>query len=280
MNWKGDLQFAHAHWIDEAILVKSTLNLIYIDDDTSGTTLQIDNRGSYVLARNQKNINSISIKLHDSRKTAVLSIDGNELYRFIVKEDEDKLKISTTEEVSLGSVMAVYRNLRENYEYRLRYDDAGKFFIKEMELKRRYREMKNISRDDNSNYNVVRNGWLRRNFSLTGVYYHLSRYGEDLLRPTLAGITIVFLSTLFWLTQANPVHEPSISHAVGFSQVGNSTQWQKAFERSFADFLPLLPQGDIKVGIVDFIIKIVGGALTFGLLAIALRRKFERKYTR
>jgi hypothetical protein len=27
-------------------------------------------------------------------------------------------------------------------------------------------------------------------------------------------------------------------------------------------------------------IKIVGGALTFGLLVIAFRRKFERKYTR
>jgi hypothetical protein len=37
---------------------------------------------------------------------------------------------------------------------------------------------------------------------------------------------------------------------------------------------------DIKEGIIDFIIKIVGGALTFDLLAIALRRKFERKYTR
>ena len=37
--------------------------------------------------------------------------------------------------------MAVYRNLRENYEYRLRYDEAGKFFIKEMELKRKYREI-------------------------------------------------------------------------------------------------------------------------------------------
>jgi hypothetical protein len=34
------------------------------------------------------------------------------------------------------------------------------------------------------------------------------------------------------------------------------------------------------VGVVDYIIKIVGGVLTFGLLAIALRRKFERKYTR
>ena len=119
--------------------------------------------------------------------------------------------------------MAVYRNLRENYEYRLRYDEAGKFFIKEMELKRWYREKKNTSRDGSSTYNVVRNGWLRRNFSLTGVYYHLSRYGEDLLRPTLAGITIVFLSTLFWLIQANPVHEPSPSHIVGFSQVGNHT---------------------------------------------------------
>ena len=32
--------------------------------------------------------------------------------------------------------------------------------------------------------------------------------------------------------------------------------------------------------LVDFIIKIVGGALTFGLFAIALRRKFEREYTR
>jgi hypothetical protein len=99
-----------------------------------------------------------------------------------------------------------------------------------MELKRLYREEKNISGDGGSNYNVVRNGWLRRNFSLTSVYYHLSRYGEDLLRPTLAGITIVFLSTLFWLIQGNPVHEPSLSHMVGFSQLANHTQWYKSFE--------------------------------------------------
>jgi hypothetical protein len=37
---------------------------------------------------------------------------------------------------------------------------------------------------------------------------------------------------------------------------------------------------EIKVEVIDYIIKIVGGALTFGLLAITLRRKFERKYTR
>jgi hypothetical protein len=37
--------------------------------------------------------------------------------------------------------------------------------------------------------------------------------------------------------------------------------------------------GKIKVRIIDYIIKIIGGALTFGLLTIALRRKLERKYT-
>jgi len=44
--------------------------------------------------------------------------------------------------------------------------------------------------------------------------------------------------------QSNPYAEPSLSHVTGFTQVvANHTQWQKAFERSFADFLPLLSRG-------------------------------------
>jgi hypothetical protein len=126
---------------------------------------------------------------------------------------------------------------------------------------------------------------------MTGWYYHLSRYGEDLLRPTLAGLAIVFLSTLFWLTQSHPTLAPTLnftnitpnianhtSTLVLFKEVGNHTHWFMAFERSSADFLPLLPMGDIKVGVIDYIIKIVGGAVTFGMIAIALRRRFERKY--
>jgi uncharacterized protein YjbI with pentapeptide repeats len=182
------------------------------------------------------------------------------------------------EDVSLELVLSVYRNLRENYEFRLRYDDAGKFFIKEMELKRKYREIKS----ENLTSQIKENGWLRRHFSLTGLYYHLSRYGESISRPAAIGAIILFLSTLFWLTQSNPILEPNSTNStfVGFSKTGEPGQWLKAFERSFADFLPLLPAGDFKVGIIDFIIKIVGGALTFGLLLIAFRRKFERKYTR
>lgn len=52
------------------------------------------------------------------------------------------MKEEPERDVSLELVLSVYRNLRENYEFRLRYDDAGKFFIREMELKRKYREIK------------------------------------------------------------------------------------------------------------------------------------------
>ena len=58
-------------------------------------------------------------------------------------------------------------------------------------------------------------------------------------------------------------------------------QWLVAFQRSLGDFLPVLSlPGEGKVAIIDYITKIVGGALSFGLLIIAFRRKFERKYTR
>jgi hypothetical protein len=223
------------------------------------------------------------------------------------KQNKDMEEI---ERPSLELVSSVYRNLRENYEFRLRYDDAGKFFIKEMELKRKYREALTISpikrklwlrlklklKGNNSPIpnieNVlIQNGRLRRNFSLNGLYYHFSRYGESIWRPTVIGAITVGLSTLLWLTQSDPTlqlsflqNNPSSSNIANFTGTANFTNpshWVKSFERSIADFIPLLPMSsEIKVGIIDYIIKIVGGALTFGLLIIALRRKFERKYTR
>jgi hypothetical protein len=146
-----------------------------------------------------------------------------------------------------------------------------------MELKRKYRE---VPSKEDSSLEIKQNNWFRRNlFSLTGWYYHLSRYGESIWRPTLAGIAIIFLSTLFWLIQINPNTEPSFTNTVGFANATKITVWQTAFERGIADFIPLLPLGsNIKVGIIDYVIKIIGGAVTFGLIAIALRRRFERRY--
>jgi hypothetical protein len=47
----------------------------------------------------------------------------------------------------------------------------------------------------------------------------------------------------------------------------NHAHWLKTFERGIPDFIPLLGS-NIHVGIIDYVIKIVGGAVTFGLIAI------------
>ena len=82
------------------------------------------------------------------------------------------------------------------------------------------------------------------------------------------------------LSITNSSKNTTSSSFIGLAQITNGSQWSKAGERSLGDFLPLLSMpSDIKIGLVDYVVKIVGGAVTFGLIAIALRRRFERKYT-
>ena len=72
-----------------------------------------------------------------------------------------------------------------------------------------------------------------------------------------------------------PSNNTTTSTFVGLERSANTSQALEAFERSLTDFLPFLSiGGDVRLGIIDYIVKIVGGVLTFGLLAIALRRKF------
>ena len=63
------------------------------------------------------------------------------------------------------------------------------------------------------------------------------------------------------------------------SQIANSSNLEVAFGRGLTNFLPSLSFGTpLNVGLLDVAFKIVGGAVTFGLIIIALRRKFERKF--
>ncbi|MGA9151948.1 MAG: hypothetical protein WBZ36_15325 [Candidatus Nitrosopolaris sp.] len=108
-----------------------------------------------------------------------LNIAALEFSERVKKETlEKELQRKTPNTATLGSVMAVYRNLRENYEFRLRYDEAGEFFKKEMELKRNYREV--VSERERITI-IKENNWFRKNLSLTGLYYHFSRYGEKVV---------------------------------------------------------------------------------------------------
>jgi hypothetical protein len=81
-----------------------------------------------------------------------------------------------------------------------------------MEMKRRYelvssRSWKNIFRlkwrikeirllEEKNVVALEQNDWIGHNILLTGLYYHLSKYGESFSRPTLFGIGIVLFSTL------------------------------------------------------------------------------------
>jgi len=62
-----------------------------------------------------------------------------EWFKQYIKDPTNKRRI-----ISLGGVLSAYRNLRENYEFRRRYDEAGKIFIREMELKRKYKSINSV----------------------------------------------------------------------------------------------------------------------------------------
>ncbi|HEY9386209.1 MAG TPA: pentapeptide repeat-containing protein [Nitrososphaeraceae archaeon] len=201
----------------------------------------------------------VSIKLNKDLTKATLSYNDSAL-QFFVKRYKNMQYVSTFPVISLASVKALYRNLRENTEYRMRYDEASEFFIREMELKRKYRECR--SGDD---LTVVTNGLIRRNLSLTGLYYNLFKYGEDLKRPALILLLPLFIvSTSYWIAIDSPL---SFSYG-GLINILNAT------ERTMLNILQVErkdPQ------LVDNMIRAISLGI-LGMLLIPLRRRFERKF--
>lgn len=207
--------------------------------------------------KDMSNVSFINTNITEIRFSDIVTWGGIDNYQIIEETwlEEDEERANRFRRVSLGGVLSVYRNLRENYELRRMYDEAGKFFIREMELKRKYREVK---AKESSEYKIKKNYWSRRNiFSLIGWYHLLSNYGESLWRPTVAGMVIVFLFTLLFGTQSNPYQEPfsnifsTTSRFVDIKQLGDLSHWLMAFVRTMGDFIPLLSMpSDIKIGLV------------------------------
>ena len=77
--------------------------------------MQIDNKRSCHTCKKEKIINSFRIQPEPQNEKAIVLIDHNKYYEFILKEKNDGLYLFLCEEVNLESVKAIYRNLRENY---------------------------------------------------------------------------------------------------------------------------------------------------------------------
>jgi uncharacterized protein YjbI with pentapeptide repeats len=279
-EFHGTSDFSHCKFLGEGRFIETDFSLAYV-------------RFWNVLLKNPENIIFKPLKNNLTQvsfvNTDISRVRFDEHVRFGEKEygrfkiiDDWQMEMSMDDTNfraaaaihPMGAILSVYRNLRENYEFRMRYDEAGEFFIREMEIRRRYKE-----HFEDGKVMISLNRWVVRNFSLTGLYYHLSRYGQSILRPTVFGIGIILLSTILWFTQSNAFGDFSISQITVFSQYDNLTHYQKSFDRAILNFIPLLPAGTgIKLGLIDYAFKIIGGAVTFGLIIIALRRKFERKF--
>jgi len=92
--------------------------------------------------------------------------------------------------ITLDDVLSVYRRLRENYDYNMKYIESGRFFVSEMEVRRLYREV---------GAEVVYNNWFRRNFSITNFYKLLCLYGENHIWPIVWALIVVLTSTILRL---------------------------------------------------------------------------------
>lgn len=121
--------------------------------------------------------------------------------------------------------------------------------------------------------------WHERNLYLTGLYFHLCTYGEDIVKPLLWLVAIIFLGTLYWTIyysqtpyyELNFLGDSSIHRAL---LTTNNEYWIiKAIERTLKNIVSYNDQallGDTSIRIAS--------AIVIGAIAICLRRKIERRF--
>ena len=187
-------------------------------------------------------------------------IDEKLLDEKMLNERQIKFKIDNTEEnFNLKEIITMYRNLRENYEYSLRYEEADKFFIREMELKRKYCE------SNKDKYHIInKNSWFKKNFSLTGLYRITSEYGQSYTRPAILSIFVLLIPLIYSLIQQYP------DENVSFDKVMTS------IDSNFKDIFNISEKQSTIGYFINFLTIPALGALLWA----ALRRRFEKRFRR
>jgi hypothetical protein len=180
----------------------------------------------------------------------------SEQMNVIFKQMENK------RDLTLDNVLAVYRGLRDNYDYHLRYEESGRFFINEMRLRRVVgkgydgEKLHGLEGVKLKLLDIVERGVM-------WAYEMLSLFGESYTRPILWAILLIVLSSLIrplWLWMQNPGWMPELDFIL------------KQVKTSILVFFQL--QWDTKtLTIVERLLSIP----ILGTLIISLRRKLERR---
>lgn len=166
-------------------------------------------------------------------------------------------------EINLESVKNIYRDLRENFDMNLQYDIAGEFFIREMELHRKYEDMHKAKK-----LITTTKLWAWRGFSLYWLYNILAQYGQSSRRPIYFAIPLIILGTsIFW-------GECTTQVAMNLEDPCDASFWS-AFVRSLSAFIPFFTFAENPT-IMDYALRLALLPIS-GTFFISLKRKLERK---
>jgi hypothetical protein len=179
-----------------------------------------------------------------------------------VNDFKDLIHYNALKDITLDNVLAVYRGLRDNYDYCLKYEESGRFFVNEMRLRR----IVGREHDGEKPHGL---GGIKTRLSdiaervVMWFYEVLALYGESYARPILWAILLIASSSLIrplWLWVQNPSWRPELSFMLEqvktsilvFFQLHWDTRTLTIVERLLS--IPIL-----------------------GTLVLALRRKLERR---
>jgi len=178
---------------------------------------------------------------------------------------ENQFKENKETIISLESIKNLYRDLRDNFDLRLRYETSGEFHVREMELKRKYRE----KHKDGKIVTVKRNPFLKH-ASIHWAYNILAQYGQSYYRPIYFAVIIISIASVYFLF--NGV-KSSDNEQIEYSF---TELLLKSIARSIAGLIPF----DIFNEQIEYSDRILRVTLlpVSATFFIALKRRLERKF--
>lgn len=174
-------------------------------------------------------------------------------------EEEMKRQLTSSligdTDLTLDNVLGVYRSLRDNHDYYLKYEESGRFFVNEMKLRRKLLGKEEIkgSREEKARKRVSYSVEKLAMWS----YELLALYGESYVRPILWTVVLILM---FSFIRPLMLQNFSLDFIL------------KEMRISLLAFFQL--HWDLKtLTVIERLLSIP----VLGTLVIALRRKLERR---
>jgi hypothetical protein len=160
--------------------------------------------------------------------------------------------------LTLDNVLSVIRMLRENFDYCMKYEESGRLFIKEMDLKRDYL-LKGVFINEKRRFADKISRYVE--WFAFSLYRIMGLYGESIARPIFwIPVIIILFGVLRGLLS------PPLFNGLHLSSL------MRGIQESLEAFVQLRWDGSF-LTLIERIIS----ALNLGVLYISLHRKLERR---